>query len=100
MRDYIDVIDLSSAIIKLIESNVSNKVLNLASGIGVSVNEIIHLVKKKINKKPEVQYKDKRSVDADKIVLSITEIKNHIEFYPKKLTEGIDAFLRYIEDEK
>jgi len=100
VRDYIDVVDVSNAIIKLIESNISNKIFNLASEKGVSVNEVIHLIEKKTNKKVNIQYKDKRVVDVDRIVLSINEIKKHIEFYPKGVVEGISDFVNFIENEE
>lgn len=89
IRDFIDVQDLTFLTLKLIEKGVKNRVLNIGSGVGNSLNEIISILEKELNKKMYVEYMPERAVDAKKVVLDISKLNQIISFKPKELELGI-----------
>ncbi len=96
VRDYIYIDDVCGMLESLIDYEGEEGIFNLSSGIGYSVNEIIHLVKERY---PDlkVDYQPARSVDLKRIVLDNTRIR---EIYQKTLTslkEGICLFADEIE---
>lgn len=93
VRDFIDVQDISVGLRKLIETNVINATLNMGSGEGKSLNEVLSILKGILGKSIIIRYKDKREVDLDRMVLDIAMIKNYIEFNPKSLKDGINNFI-------
>lgn len=69
IRDYIHITDVVKATISALELERSD-ILNISSGKGHSLNEIIELVEKITNKKLDVIYKDKRDFDIPEMVLN------------------------------
>ncbi|PLW80808.1 epimerase [Candidatus Woesearchaeota archaeon] len=102
IRDYINVQDVAILTKKLIDMNINNEIINLGSGIGISLNNIVNLLQKNIDKKFEIEYKNSRSVDVDKMVLDITKLKSYINYEFKNIEDGISEFIGYIrcENEK
>lgn len=102
IRDYVNVQDVAILTRKLINMNINNEVINIGSGIGTSLNDIVSIVQKNINKEFKVEYKDSRSVDVDKMVLDITKLKSYINYEFKNIEDGISEFIGYIrcENEK
>ena len=98
IRDYLDVSDLSYAIKKLLDNDICNETFNIGSGEGKNLNEIVKLFEKKLNKKCEIVYKDKRFIDTDKVILNIQKIQNTIYFIPKKIECGINDLIKNIGD--
>lgn len=97
IRDFIDVQDISKGLRKLIEANVSNRALNMGSGHGKSLNEVLLLIETFLKTQCNVIYKGKREIDLDKMVLDIARIKGCIDFNPKSLNEGINDFIAILE---
>jgi UDP-glucose 4-epimerase len=97
IRDYINVQDVAILTKKLIDMNITNEIINLGSGIGISLNNIINLLQKNIDKKFEIEYKNSRSVDLDKMVLDTSKLNSYIEYKFKNLEDGIGEFLEYIK---
>lgn len=98
IRDYIDVTDLALVTSKIVKQDIRNKVLNVGSGVGVSLNEIITNLRSLINKSIIVINKKNRNVDVDKVILDISELKKNIIFEPKGINQGIKDFLFYIRN--
>jgi UDP-glucose 4-epimerase len=96
VRDFIDVRDVSLGLRKLIEANVANTVLNMGSGEGKSLNEVLSIMEFILQRSINVVYKDKRGVDVDRMVLDILKIKNFIDFNPRSLNKGINEFIELI----
>ena len=97
VRDFIDVQDVSEALKKLLENNVLDRTFNVGSGKGNSLNEVLSIIETILETRIAIQYKDKREVDLDRMILDISELKKHIEFNPKSLKKGINDFVTYIE---
>jgi len=96
IRDYIYVKDVAEIVNKIIKSNLFNKTLNIGSGIGYNLLEIIEFLQKQFDKKIEVIFKDKRSVDLDKMILDIGKLKSIINFNPTEIENGIPQLIDHL----
>ena len=96
VRDFIDVQDVTDGLRKLIESNVTNTALNMGSGEGKSLNEVLFIIENILQRSITVIYKDKREIDLDRMILNLNKIKNYIDFNPKSLKNGITDFVEFI----
>jgi len=83
-RDYINIIDISKIILKILNQNFKeNLLLNCGSGIGKSVREISFNFKKKINSNLKIKEGPRRDGDPASIVANISKIKKILKFKPK-----------------
>lgn len=92
VRDYIYVDDLTDAVFRLIEKGVSCETVNVGSGKGYQVNEVLSILGAHLDRPLKVEYVDKRTVDVDSIVLDCSKISSLIDFHPTSLEEGIQLF--------
>jgi UDP-glucose 4-epimerase len=86
LRDYVHVSDVASAHVDganyLISSGESTT-LNLGTGVGYSVLEIIAEIEKIAKNKITYSFKDRRSGDPPRLVADITLAERVLNFYPK-----------------
>jgi len=100
IRDYIYIDDLGMVVSILItKENIVNQILNIGSGIGVSVNSIIEKIKTTIHNDVEVKYVQQRRSDVSSVVLDISELKKNIDFTPISIDEGIQLYYNYLKNE-
>ena len=92
VRDYIYVEDLADAVFRLIGSGLSCETVNVGSGKGYQVNEVLSILGSHLDSPLKVEYVGKRNVDVDSIVLDCTKIGTLIDFHPIGLEEGIKRF--------
>lgn len=92
IRDYIYVDDLADAVFRLVEKGVSCETVNIGSGEGHPVNEVLSILGSCLDRPLKVEYVDKRTVDVDSIVLDCSKIRSLIDFRPIGLEEGIRRF--------
>ena len=92
VRDYIYVEDLADAVFRLVGSGVSCETVNVGSGKGYQVNEVLSMLGSHLDRPLRVEYVEKRNVDVDSIVLDCTKISSLIDFHPIGLEEGIKRF--------
>ena len=97
IRDYINVEDVALIIRAFINMNVENKIINIGSGKGTSLNQIIKYLGQILNINIEVAYKDKRNIDVDKIILDTTMMRSLINVTPISLEEGIKKYINYLK---
>jgi UDP-glucose 4-epimerase len=98
VRDYIFIDDAIRGIIRISSGNYENKIFNLGSGKGESVNRIIEILKEKVNPNLDVKYLDARSVDVPINVLDITRYKEIAgEFEMMSLEDGIVSTIEFFE---
>lgn len=88
VRDYIYIKDCSSMIHELIKNNISNQILNIGSGHGYSLNEILAVIQNTVGK-CTVEYKPARNFDIPRIVLDTQKLRSHIDVKLTPLAEGI-----------
>lgn len=97
VRDFLYINDLADAFYKLVETNVNNEIVNIGSGYGYSVNDIIDRLHRCIDIPFNVVYKDSRSVDVNSMVLDISKLKSLIEVKHTHLEDGIKMFFEYVK---
>ena len=97
VRDYIDVIDVSNGLNELINMDASDTILNIGTGKGSSLNDILSMIEKNLKIDLKINYKNKRKVDVNKVILNINKIKEVIGFTPKDLTIGLENFINIIK---
>lgn len=95
IRDYIYVKDLSYIAAKLILDNVKNRTINISSGIGFSVNEIIDTICETTGKTIAVRYLPLRKSDVASIVLDNTLMNQFVSVELTPLKFGIKEFYEY-----
>lgn len=86
VRDYIHINDLCSAIIKSIKKKIDVRfnVINLGSGNGYSILQIIKTLEIILKKNIKYTFIKKRFGDKSKLVCSIKKAKNILSWQPKK----------------
>jgi len=95
VRDYIYVDDLSDIFIKLIEGNVHNTTLNIGSGRGYSVNDVLTTLRIVSGREMRIVYKNPRQVDVSNMVLDTTRLKEVISY---ELTPFMDGVRKFYEE--
>ena len=95
VRDYIYIEDAIDAIVKVINYNGLEKVFNIGTGIGYSINDILNIIKDKLNLQYiDVDYQKPRYCDVKNNILDITKIKSELNWEPKvELHDGIQRVL-------
>lgn len=92
VRDYIYIDDLADAFCKLLEKNIVNTTVNIGSGEGFSVNDILEKLKE-ISKKPiKIEYKPARNADVSAMILSVDKLRSLIDLKLTPLAEGMKFF--------
>lgn len=95
IRDYIYIKDCAHAIKNLVDKNISNNIINIGSGFGYSVNEILSMIKK-ITGDFKINRLESRKFDVPKIVLDISKIKSKIDFKLTDINVGIKKTYNWI----
>ena len=95
VRDYIYVDDLANIFVKLIERDIHNTTLNIGSGRGYSVNDVLAFLKMVSGKDLKIVYKNPRPVDVSNMVLDTTRLKETINY---ELTPFMDGVRRFYEE--
>lgn len=95
VRDYIYVKDLADSFYKLIKNNITNEIINIGSGYGYSITDIIDKLKRIVGEPFKVKYLSSRNVDVNSMILDITKLKSYIEVKHTNLEDGIKFFYNY-----
>lgn len=89
-RDYIYVKDLVSGIVKLMNHDGKGRVFNISTGVGYSLNDIVTIIRDKLNIPLKVKYRRSRRFDVPVNILDNTRLKVETGWEPKtSITEGI-----------
>ena len=92
VRDYIYIDDLAKVFAQLIEKDVKNTTLNIGSGRGYSVNDVLAFLKIVSGKDFKIEYKNPRPVDVSNMVLDISNLKQYVDIEFTPFMEGIKNF--------
>lgn len=91
VRDFFYVSDFVDACLMAVDNDGSGGVMNIGSGVGVSLNTIVDVIKKVTKKEINVEYTPGRKVDVPVNVLDITLAGKRLGWKPKVgLEEGIE----------
>lgn len=97
VRDYIYVDDLAGIFVKLIEEDVHNTTLNIGSGRGYSVNDVLAFLKIVTGRELKIVYQNPRPVDVSSMVLDTSRLKSLISY---EVTPFMDGIKKYYEEVK
>jgi UDP-glucose 4-epimerase len=97
VRDYIYVDDLARIFAKLIEGNIHNTTLNIGSGRGYSVNDVLAFIKIVSGRDLKILYQNPRPVDVSNMVLDTTKLKEVISY---EITPFMDGVRKFYEESK
>jgi UDP-glucose 4-epimerase len=90
IRDYVYVGDVARAVVALLPRQEGAPVLNIGSGSGTSLIDLLGLVEKQIGLEAEVVQHEARSFEVHRIVLDIRRVRELIDFVPTPLETGIE----------
>lgn len=86
IRDYIDADEVADAIIEIYRNPTisKNKIWNVGSGIGTSLNDIVSILKSITGKEFNVNYTETRQTDLAYNVLDCRQIKEELGWHAKR----------------
>lgn len=95
VRDFLAVEDLAEGVVKAAVYGGDERVFNLGSGCGASLNEVIHLISSTIGMPAHVNYVEPRKIDAPIVMLDIALAKRCLGWEPRvSLVHGIESLIR------
>jgi len=77
---------------------IENETMNIGSGVGYSINEIIDLLRGIIKEKVIVEHLAARQVDVSSVVLDISKLKRFVRFEPIDIVKGISMFYQDVRN--
>ncbi|OJU53249.1 MAG: epimerase, partial [Bacteroidales bacterium 45-6] len=80
VRDYIYIDDLAEIVYQLVNSDIVNEVINIGSGVGYSINQIIKILDSLVDVDIKVDYVPSRGVDVDSLILDVSKLQTLINF--------------------
>ncbi|MGH9024589.1 MAG: NAD-dependent epimerase/dehydratase family protein [Acidimicrobiia bacterium] len=89
VRDYLYVGDLASVVLALLGNDRAPTVLNVGSGVGTSLAELIDLIGETTGEAVTVDHEPARPLDVDAIVLDVTRLQDAVGFTPVPLADGV-----------
>lgn len=93
IRDYIYIDDLANVFCQLLNLGVINETINIASGEGCTINDIIDCIKDVSEEQISVEYLASRKADVSNMILDTTKLKRFIpDLLLKPLKDGIGEF--------
>ena len=96
VRDYVHVTDVAEALARAGTHATPEKIYNVGSGVGVSLNQLVSIIKTLTKKAPRIRYESARGFDVPAIYLDATRAKNSLLWTPSvELDEGISETLDF-----
>jgi UDP-glucose 4-epimerase len=89
VRDYVYIDDVASGVLDLLESHHESLLVNLGTGEGHSLLDLLTLLEQASGLKPELTFAENRNFDVRSNVLDIERIKSLITFEPLSLADGL-----------
>lgn len=98
IRDYLFVDDLINGICRAACSETKDRIFNLGSGIGLSLNEIVATIRSVTGLDVQVCYQQERPFDVPAIYLDITRARDQLDWHPTTSLEvGIGKTWTFIQ---
>lgn len=91
-RDYIYIDDLGRIFCQLLENDIVNTAVNIGSGEGYSVNDILKKLESIVDEPVKVDYKPARSADVSTMILSTERLSTYVDLELTTLDEGMRLF--------
>lgn len=98
IRDYIYIKDLIDATLAVFEKETSEKIFNVGSGMGTSLNELIDIISEVTGKKIMPTYVEDCNTYVPKIILDISKIQNEVGWEQStQLRAGIEKTWEWLK---
>lgn len=99
VRDYIYIDDLGRAVADILtDESIVNETLNIGSGIGYSINEIIEMLRSVVEEDVKVEHVASRQMDVSSVVLNTEKLRGRISFHPRDIQEAIARFYKDVKN--
>ena len=82
-RDYVHVDDVVASLLKAMSNGGRSGIFNIGSGIGHTLNEIVRMIEKRLDKTVKVNYLPARNFDVPVNVLNIRKAKEQLGWEPR-----------------
>ena len=82
-RDYVHVDDVVASLLKAMSNGERSGIFNIGSGIGHTLNEIVRMIEKRLDKTVKVNYLPARNFDVPVNVLNIRKAKEQLGWEPR-----------------
>lgn len=92
IRDYIYIDDLAKIIYQLIDRDVHNQAVNIGSGRGYSVNDVLAFLKIISKKDFKIEFENARPMDVSNMVLDTTKMLSYVDVKLTPMLEGMKQF--------
>jgi UDP-glucose 4-epimerase len=89
LRDYVLVDDVASAVAHIVEHRIDVGTVNVGSGQGHTVLEVVDAISQSIGKSPIVDPRPRRGFDVRSVVLDITRLSSLIPYAPTTFHRGL-----------
>jgi UDP-glucose 4-epimerase len=89
VRDYVYIDDIANVIVDLIAQSDTNRILNVGSGIGHTILDLVELVEAHTGRSITLDYRPARSFDVRSIVLDISRLNASVCFKPTDIDTGL-----------
>lgn len=99
IRDYIYVKDCVKMIHTLINKNITDQIINIGSGQGHSINDILLIIRKQVGDF-EIEYEDARRFDVPKIILSTHKLQTILNIQLTPIEEGISKTYAWLKSNR
>ncbi len=95
-RDFIYIKDIVRIIIDLIEKNIQNQIINIGSGRGYSINEILTIIREKIGDF-SLKFVEERAIDVPYLVLNNDKLKTFLNINLIGIEEGVKRTYEWLK---
>lgn len=97
-RDYVYVEDVSNFLLRACEKDVKNEIVNLGTGKGSTILDILSLSSRILGVKPKIIYKPKRPGEIENFVADTTKLKKLFKHRPTTdLEEGLKKTFEWLK---
>jgi UDP-glucose 4-epimerase len=98
VRDYLYILDVVQALYDVQNPNLTERLFNIGSGQGISLNELLEKIRQVIQDDFKVEYIQGRKVDIPTNVLDITKAKTVLQWRPSvQLETGIKETWQWLK---
>lgn len=98
VRDYIHIADVVSAMLSAARVSGSERVFNIGSGQGHSLNELLRIIEHVTGRQAQCRYLPARAFDVPVSVLDIGKANDHLQWAPAvSFEDGLARFARWLQ---
>lgn len=99
VRDYVYAGDVAKAVARLLETDAGEPVLNVGSGEGTRLIDLLRLAEREVGQQADVTEHPARGFEVRRIVLDIGRLRSLISFEPTPLERGVALTHSWLESE-